>query len=185
MMPMSVEAWKPKERGRTRPRIVDSPGLVIIPVPPRPVIAPKEEGQTHVFVYRVSKHVTLDTRPRPNNNNHARKKTSGEVQQKKPLQDHILRRERKIISAKAIQESLGEIDLHPPRDKLRSMRFTFERASPRGAFFCCHQTADKHEKGRREEEEGPEGTGNREPAPTSALGRIDGWMRTGQETVFC
>jgi hypothetical protein len=82
VMPMSVEAWKPKERGRTRPRIVDSPGLVIIPVPPRPVVAPKEEGQTHVFVYRVSKHVTLDTRPRPNNNNHARKKTSGEVQQK-------------------------------------------------------------------------------------------------------
>jgi hypothetical protein len=74
VMPMSVEAWKPKERGRTRPRIVDSPGLVIIPVPPRPVIAPKEEGQTHGFVYRISNHVTLDTRPPPNNNHHARKK---------------------------------------------------------------------------------------------------------------
>jgi len=43
-----------------------------------------------------------------------------EKSNKKPLQDHTLRRERKIISEKAIQESLSEIDLHPPRDKLRS-----------------------------------------------------------------
>jgi hypothetical protein len=94
VMPMSVEAWKPKERGRTRPWIVDSPGLVIIPVPLRPVIAPKEEGQTHVFVYRVSNHVTLDTRLPPNNNQHARKKTSREVQQKTSSRSYTKKRKK-------------------------------------------------------------------------------------------
>jgi hypothetical protein len=49
-------------------------------------------------------------------------------------------------------------------------------------------TNTKEEGGKKKRAQREQGTGNQQRtyfSNTSAPGRIDGWMRTGQETVFC